>query len=427
MEKHFKITVFFLTFIFLFGLVLSLAFSFISSDAPYYLSVARDISQGSVPYKDLYLSYTPLTMYINAFLFAMLSENNYNYFLFFQFLIIIMGISVYYKTISKYFKLSTLSALFLSLILGVAILSTDGNYINLEIYSILFLFLAFYFFFKKSFIITGIFLALSFFCKQYGILNFIPIYFLIIQQGEKIFLKSLSISLGGVIPLFFFLVYFIGFQKIPLINLIDQLNGLKYLEYVANEFPSMLNWILGGKVFLILLLSCFIFVRKSYKKPLNIGFLLGILVSLVPSFVQSFQHYFLNTFPYIFLLLAFNWGSEKKTVLIPLVFSNAILISAFWYSRVIKYRDVYENQVQLAQQSQEYLPEDSRVFINGGARFLYFLNNYQNPLKEKIGYSYLSNLPIDFFKNVNVLSSYPLNFDGRKVIVISNQKLYLKL
>lgn len=427
MEKHLKIAVSFLIFIFILGLFLSLLFSYISTDAPYYLSVARDISQGGVPYKDIYLSYTPLMMYMNTFLFFIFSENHYNYFLFFQFLIIIVSIAVYYKTISKYFTPSKLTGLWLSLILGVAILSTDGNYINLEVYSILFVFLAFYFFFKESFIITGIFLALSFFCKQYGILNFIPFYFLIFLQRDRIFLKCWHLSLGGIIPLIFFLVYFVGFQEMPLLYLIDQLSGVKYLEYIAKGFPSLRDWFLGGKVFIILILWCFLLVRKNYKKTLNIALIIGILVNLAPTIIQSFQHYFLNTFPYIFLMLAFNWETEKNRIFTPVVFVSTILVAAFWFARVIKYREVYENQLQLAKFTQEFLPKNSSVFIHGNIRYLYFLNNYQNPLKKKIGYSYLSNLPNDFFKTVRVLSTSPLNFKEKEAVIINNQKFYLKL
>ncbi|MBE7639235.1 hypothetical protein GUB10_02720 [Salegentibacter sp. BLCTC] len=160
-----RLLLFFLIFILILGVFLSVHYSYISADAPYYLSVARDISNGDIPYKDIYLSYTPIMMYLNTFIFEFFGGDVYKNFLIFQILIIVLSALVYYFSILKTFKLSSLTASSLALLLIISVLSSDGNYINLEVYSILFVFIAFFLLFQEKFILTGIFLALSFFLQ----------------------------------------------------------------------------------------------------------------------------------------------------------------------------------------------------------------------------------------------------------------------
>ena len=426
MYNHFKITVFITGLVFLTGLILSLVFSYVSSDAPYYLSVARDISQGSVPYKDIYLSYTPLMMYLNALVFLIFEQNHYNYFLFFQFVIIFFSQFVFFKTIRKYFQLSRWPALFLAVILGIAILSSDGNYINLEVYSLLCVLSAFYFYKGNAYILTGFCLGLSFFFKQYGILNFLPFYLLILFSRENVFSKILYLSCGGIIPLILFLGYFMGAQQIPLMSIINQLSGVEYIKYAVSGAPSLISWLIGGKVFVMLLFCVALIHRKDFKKPVNIALLIGVLVNLLPTFVQSFQHYYLNTFPYIFILLVYNWNNNYAKVFKPLILS-VILIAGLLFFRSVKYRNVYQQQLIMANVVENYITKGNEVFLNGGVRFLYFLNNYQNPIKEKIGYSYLSNLDQNLFENIKVLSHTPLKSRNAKKILLADEKFYIKL
>ena len=168
------------------GFILSYHFSYISSDAPYYLMVAKDISKGAIPYKEIYLSYTPIMMYLNSLLFLVFEEPNYKIFLSFQFLLIAIVLFIFLRIIIKYFMLSVIDAILLTSFMGVSILSSDGNLIILEVYSMLMVIIAFFCFQKGYYVLVGIFLGLSFFCKQYGLINFLPFYLYIFLTKRNV-------------------------------------------------------------------------------------------------------------------------------------------------------------------------------------------------------------------------------------------------
>ena len=413
-------------FLFFLSLCLCLKFSFISSDAPYYLSVSRDIAKGLVPYKDIYLSYTPLMMYLNASLFLLSEDLSYNFFLLFQVLIIIISLFIYLKIIIESFQLSGSSSFFLTLVLGIAILSSDGNYINLEVYSILSVLAAIYFYKNQNFFFTGFFLGVSFLFKQYGILNFAPFILLIFSANTKILYRILLVGLGGVLPVLLFLIYFVFLEKVELISIIEQLSGVKYIQYATGKSQSFYNWILGAKVFLILFIPIVIFLRSKLVKRGNLPWLIGILIFLIPTILQSFQHYFINTLPYIFVLLAANWKPNLPAISKSLILGSLIMVLIL-NIRLVRYKDVYTRQVYLSELMQSYLPKGSSVFLNGGVRFLYFLNKYDNPMKEKIGYSYFHFLDTEHFKNIKILSENPIKDISFKTIILKNRIFYLKL
>ncbi|MBE7639234.1 hypothetical protein GUB10_02715 [Salegentibacter sp. BLCTC] len=209
-------------------------------------------------------------------------------------------------------------------------------------------------------------------------------------------------------------------------NLVQQLSGSEYIRYVVKGVPSLKAWFLGGKVFIVLILLCFFIIRKKYKSHLNTVFVIGVFVNLIPTSIQSFQHYFINTFPYIFLLLAYNWEDAYRKRAFLVISVGALLISSLLFLRVIRYKGEYNHQLLIANSLQKCFPKNSTVFVYGKERYLYFLNNYDNPLKEKIGYSYLNNLPPYFLEGLKVISNKPFS-DMKELFVLKKQKLYLKL
>ena len=193
-------------------LFLSVFFAFISTDAPYYLSMARDIALGAVPYKDIFSSYTPLAMYLNSLLRLFIDHPSYHLSLIFQYCIIALSAVFLYK-ISISEGLGKVLSFFLSLFLFIAILSSDGTYINLEVYVIMFCFIAYYLLIKKKFFWCGFFLALGFFSKQYGIFNFVPFLLLIFVFNGYSKNYLIKFIFGALLPLIFFLTYFIFLHK----------------------------------------------------------------------------------------------------------------------------------------------------------------------------------------------------------------------
>lgn len=420
-----KLLFFFVSILFLVGILLSLKNTFISADAPYYLSVARDISDGSIPYKDIYLSYTPLMMYINSQIFVVFENVTYEHFLGFQFLILGGSSLVLYTIASSIAKLPKTHAGFISILLGVTVLSSDGNSINLEVYSLLVVLLAFFSIMKNKFFIAGFLLGVSFFIKQYGLFNFLPFYLYIFLLSEKKAFKVIAFSAGGVLPLLIFLGYFVIEQKISVTDLIDQLSGAKYLALSVFKFPSLFSILIGGKVFLLLAVFLFLIPRRDFFSGLNIVLLVGIFVNLLPLILQRFPHYYINTFAYLFLLFVVNWEQHLKQWILPLTLSITI-IAVLLFIRNVKYKNVFKEQEFIAQEMLSYFPENTEVFLQGKIRYLYLLNDYKNPLQSEVGYTFPYLITEEKVLNVNVISEIKLHsISAEKEVKIKGEKFYL--
>jgi len=381
-------------------LFLSVFYAYISADAPYYLAISRDISNGFVPYKDIISMYAPLMMYMNSLLYLLIDSPSYHYFLIFQYLVIFISTGILFL-ISKKLELNNRASIFLCLFLFIAVLSSDGIYINLEVYILLFVLLSFWFLIKKQFFWTGIFLALSFFSKQYGILNFLPFFLLVgFYHGfDKKYV--INFVIGATIPLLAFLVYFLLIENVSFLNLIEQLSGSGYGKSGVSSTKSVFSLIAGFKVFLLLIFPLFFLRINPFKNKIDGILIIGILVNLIPVLIKNFPHYFILTYPYIFILMARNYKNFDKRFLL---ISNLmlIIISVLLFLRIFRYKDVYEEQLRVAEKYKNEYPVSSEVFLSGKIRYLYILNNYHNPALKEAGYSY------DFFPDENFREKYPV-------------------
>ncbi len=401
--KRFKFFIFIWGFVLALLIVFSITYAFISTDAPYYLSMARDIAHGNIPYKDIFSSYTPVAMYLNSIVRLLIDNPSYHLYLFFQYGITAISVVFFFKIIRNQGLGKALSA-FLSIFLFIAILSSDGSYINLEVYVIMFCFIAYYLLIKKQFFWCGFFLSLGFFSKQYGIFNFIPFFLLILGYygyKKEYFAKFI---IGGVLPLLFFLIYFVFVAQIEFTELVQQLTGSGYDQEMLELETTWFSFLAGAKI-LILLLIPFIFVRiNPFRNKIDAVLILGILVNLLPLYVQTVSHYFILCFPFVFILLARNIDlSDKKF----LVLSNLmlIIIAGLLFARINRYKDVYDEQLDLAAETRKEYPVGSDVFLYKHFRFLYIINDYRNPVLEEIGYRYGFKPDDEFKKKYHVLST----------------------
>ncbi len=382
-------------------IILSITYAFISTDAPYYLSIARDISQGSIPYKDIFSSYTPVVMYLNSLILFFFDDPAYHIFLAFQYLIIASSVWVFYKICQKE-GLENVSAAFLSLFLFIAILSSDGTYINLEVYLIFFVLLSYLMVLYRYFFMAGIFLSLSFFCKQYGIFNFLPFFLLVITlygYQKKYLVKFLA---GGVLPLIVFLFYFVFLEKVGIQDLALQLTGSGYDQEMIELETTWFRFLAGSKVFLLLLLPLFLLRINPFKDRISAIVIIGIVVNLIPLYVQTVSHYFILSFPYIFILFARNFNKSNRIFFIT---SNLVLliITGLLLSRIYRYREVYSEQLAVAEETRKEYSVGSEVFLYKHYRFLYILNDYRNPVLKEVGYRYGFKPDLEFQKKYNVL------------------------
>lgn len=383
-----KITNYFWGVVLLVLLVLSVKWAYISTDAPYYLSVARDISRGNVPYKDIYLSYTPVMMYLNSIIPLIFKDPSYFIFLSFQFLMIAITSCLLYD-ISYRNNGNRLKSLFLSLLFFISVLASDGTYINLEVYVILFVILAFWLYQKGYFFLCGVALALSFFSKQYGILNFIPFFLLIVFRRDYRKNYLIRFVIGGLVPLGVFIFYFFFLQQADRKNVLLQLTGAGYDQDMIELETNLFSFLAGAKIFLLLLIPLsLVFIKQNpLRDKVNIILLVGLAVNLLPLYIQTVSHYFLLTFPFIFILLGRNLNYSHKNILLG---SNLVLLIIFSLiaSRICRYKNVYDEQLKLAAETRKEYPMGSKVFLYKHYRFLYILNNYQNPVLKQVGYRY---------------------------------------
>ena len=399
--KLLRISNIFWTLVLVVLLYLSITYAFISADAPYYLSIARDIFNGLIPYKDIFNIYTPAMMYLNSMIFRIFDDPGYHYFLVFQYVLILLSSGFLYLICRK-LDLDKLKSAFLGLFLFIAVLSSDGTYINLEVYILLWVLLSFWFLINKQFFWTGIFLALSFFSKQYGILNFLPFFLLVgVYHGLK---KRYLINfiVGAALPLLAFLVYFLLIENVSFMNLIGQLSGSGYGQSGVSSTKSIFSLIAGFKVFLLLIFPLFFLRINPFKNKIDGILIIGILVNLIPILIKNFPHYFILTYPYIFILMAQNYKNfDKKFLLV----SNLMLviISVLLFFRIFRYKDVYEEQIRVAEKYKNEYPVSSEVFLSGKIRYLYILNNYHNPVLKEVGYDYDFSPDEDFKKQYPVL------------------------
>jgi len=421
-----QLMVFIMLIVFLGSIYFSLTYSHISNDAPYYLAVARDISVGYVPYQDIYLSYTPLVMYLNSLVYLAIDDFNYKIFLGFQFLIMLISLIIFFILLVRQFKILLLDSGLISLILGIAILSADGSYINLEVYLLLAIITAIYLFFCNHFFFTGVLVGISFFMKQYGLLNFFPFLLLIYLTKSRPWFKLIHFMLGSLFALMLFLLYFMFIQDVPVDSILDQLSGIKYIKQVSKELPSIYSWILGIKVFIILFTPIVFSLRSRLFTKKNLPWLFGILINVIPTFLQAFQHYVILTFPYLFVLLALNWKSTN-TLYLKSLFISGFALAILLNVRNLRYKNVYYRQIYLAEGMKNYVPSGSAIFLNGGVRTLYLQNNYENPLRQSVGYSYFHYLKTKDFTRINILSNKRLQEVHTERISIDNRFFYLKL
>ncbi len=382
-------------------LFLSVFYAFISTDAPYYIAISRDISNGTIPYKDLYNTYTPVMMYLNSFIYGVLNNPGYHVFLIFQYLVIGVSVVLFYKICQK-LKVDKVRSLFLSLLLFIAILSSDGTYINLEVYVILFVFSAFFLLLNKSFFWCGLMLSLGFFSKQYGLFNFLPFLLLVLTYHQYKRKHLLIFILGASFPLFLFLGYFIIIEKVSFGDLLIQLSGQGYDQEMIDLKPSLFGFLAGAKVFLLLLVPIIFLKINPLKDKIDAILVLGIIVNLIPLFIQNFAHYFILTFPYVLILMA---RSHQNFNLRFIILSNIslVIISGMLFLRIIRYKEVYAEQLKTALKYEKEFPVGSEVFLYKDYRFLYILNNYQNPVLKEVGYRYGFKPDKNFQKKHNVL------------------------
>lgn len=403
-------------------IVAGVAFSPVSGDAPFYLSMARDISNHLVPYRDINLGYTPLVMYLNSVIWSVFGQPPYFVFVIFQYLVILLSAFLLYK-IAIQSGLEKNRSVFLGILFSICILSSDGSYINLEVYSILFVLLSYWALLGKKYVAAGFFLGLTFFCKQYGILNFIPFLLLIFYGSDNKIKAIFQFCVGGMVPLVFFLLYYCAIENVAFEALLFQLTGQGYGERSMETSKSIIGFLNGAKVLLLLLVPLVLLRFNPLKDKTQLILTIGLATALLPVFVQHFQHYFLNAFPYAALLIAMNWKNKEWNW--PAIQVSLLLVSAFLALRIVNYTEKKSTQDRVAATLRQTYPDGSAIYLKGQTNYLYVLNNYRNPVLKEAGYDYAYKTDKKFLMKYTVLTYDKIpNEIPERILTVNNTKIY---
>lgn len=420
--KDIKRNIIFWGLILLILMVTAVVWSPVSSDAPYYIAAAKDISRGFVPYQQINMAYTPIAMYANSLVWTLFGEPQYFWFIVFQYLIILVSAVVLYK-IAVRSGLERGKSIFTAIFFTICVLSSDGNYINLEVYNIFFVLLAYLSLQYRQFLLSGIFLGLTFFCKQYGLLNFIPFVLLVFFTETQRYKNTVLICLGGMLPVLLFVFYFTGIKEVSIAELLYQLTGQGYGEKSLAGAKSIVGYANGAKVLFLLYSPLFFLKFNPFKNTVQLLLFIGMLVALLPVVVQNYQHYFLNAFPYIALLLILNWKTLEMNWTVLHV--SLVVASLFLFVRLINYIPKAENQRKVAEGLSAIYPKKSPVYLKGQSNYLYILNDYTNPALQRAGYSYIFKTDAQFLKQNTVLSFERIkNTVPERIITIDGTKIY---
>jgi hypothetical protein len=394
----------FFTFLLLFLLV-SIIFYFLSNiwigaDASIYLSYARDIADGKVLYRDIPCTYTPLVIYINSFLFNMFNFQ-YLYYILFQYLIIFLSSFILFK-LSLHFKNDLNNSILTCLLYLLSVFSSDGIDFILEPYLLLFCILAVYLLYKQNYLWSGILIGLCFLSKQYGLVYF-PILLILIYLDRALSLKIfIQFTSGFIIPQLLFLLILNLYFDISIGNLLTQLSGKLYYFDGSTFEVGLLEYVIGGKVLFSLIILYFIIFKFNKN---SIPFLLMIILSLTPTLIKTYQHYFLISFPVFYLMWV---KSELRELFMTnkLIFLFIIILNSYLLvNRITNYKYKREEQIFNSHEALKTYPRGSEVLIEGEIVYLYFLNNYKNPLYKKHGYRFIykiSEAEKDKFKRLEI-------------------------
>ncbi len=386
----------------------ALIWAWFSTDAGYYIPVARDIADGLVPFRDFALDYTPLASYIFALPYRIAPQPPYEIFLGIQFLFLAAGSLLLYRILETAGYSATL-ALFSGLFYFVGALASGGVYIALEPFSVAFglaglaactmMPLR-----ASTSFLAGMFCALAFLSKQYGLLFCFPAAAAICMRMDSarsrlsmmaVFVSGLTVATGA------FLGYYVLLKETSLNEILQMIMGSSYVGWAKDKRVSLLTYLIGGITSLMLLTACGALfylgglkvkdIWNKHQRVLTIG-VTGLAASALPLIVRHYEHYHIYSLPFLLLIVAAvldeciarGTGRSGIVVIIALVLAMGAL-STF---RSWKYHEVRNHQKQTAAFVCQYVPQGSYAVLVGN-RHLFFDCNIRNGAPQG-SYSFLT-------------------------------------
>jgi len=276
-------------------------------DAGYYLSCAERIYEGSKPYLDFEIHYPPVGIYYFA-LFRHLLEGDPTLYRFSLLLAEILSAFLFFLLSGAFIKNMVLrftgTLLFLLLYL-----SYDGGFFVLEYFVTIFTITTILFLLRdrKSRLFTllaGIFFLLAIMSKQYAVVTFPVIVFLLFKTNNSF---PVDYRTGAMRSVFFIIGFFFAFFAIvPFLGInigdfISQLTGAGYGKIGALKmFVHLLS--LRNMWFVLVFLLGFYMLWRNFLSGTFLLLSLFIL-NLIPTLVRGYAHYYQLPLPYALILL----------------------------------------------------------------------------------------------------------------------------
>ena len=391
-------------------MVLSLFKGNVYCDEGYYLSIVDSIGKGYIPYTTMSLGYPPLWFYILAGfkLIFHIPDGLYEPYLIIHYFTVFGCVCIIYRIVNTYIPnkvICYLSSIFF-------LLSSHwlrGNYVLLEIPSILFGLLSLYVILRKSNfklinnIFAGFFASCACLCKQYGIgFLLLDIFMLSHNKTKK---DIVPLLLGASIPIMLsFVLWGKSFGQIW----ISDYGAINTDANLRQELLGKIKQIGWGISYLILmifpgiLLCGFTFRYKIDKEKHTILLLsiFGITGFLLQFFFNRSLHYFLYLLPFVCILFGIfvEWAHNQNKMLkyisiclLSLSFVGGIVHT--YYRVVLKIYLTGQDRsgyYAVGKEIKDALPNGSTVYFpfEYGPYEQYFFSGFLPPNIEHIGYSF---------------------------------------
>lgn len=291
----------------------------VNADAGYYLGTAELIHEGYVPYRDFKLSYTPLFFYLlqipRWFMGTCPDYTVYMLFLYFIVFLDAVLLAAIVKKISKSVKWAWFSAI----VFLILYYYLDGAYFVLEACSVCFGLASMLMLMdgKQSvwrMIISGAFVALAFWAKQYGVL-FVGVAGVLLLFSEvewkKRLLNCLCAAMGFCVVIALFVALYM-ISGLGVGELMHSLSGSGYGKQASVTYVEGVEKAL--KLFpYLLFVPCLFFGKKDRKLGVIMACLASILLASLQFYFNVFPHYYVYLLPFVLVLNVLMWKKLKTS------------------------------------------------------------------------------------------------------------------
>ena len=388
----------------------------INIDAGYYLTVARNLSQGNWPYSGVLVGYTYNYFFLQAIPFWLINTPAYWHFVFLQWIICIIGSMFIFGSLKK-IGLPVYANLF---VLGFYLLYQAGfGLFEIGLEPLVTLFFAATYFFGMGNrqgkltlwhgLAAGICAVEAFFTKQYGIAGIVAlgltglVYWWFHQKQVTGFL---GIVLGIFTGIAINLAIVVFIFNVPLPIFLTQIRGGGYGSHsLLLWINESINWLVksGAIFFILMLFSSFITILKLQKKSdLSTFILLSMLpISMVAMltlqfYFQGYDHYYQLFAVPLVIIIAFSIKLLNHHDLFNRAAKSALFIYAaifsFYFYRSASAWSVPSKELLVKQIKDQVGSRKTFLFSNTD---LYFSANLNPVNLKRFGLIFPNAAPVD--------------------------------